>query len=285
MGLQSDRWVQKGKHVVTLAAPDGAHVLPHRWSTGETCPHTAGILTRSTKGGACSRTFQGHTQWMGHDLQSSRTDSPDANEVGVLPSQELSRHRRPRKVSGQDGLLRRGWAHTGLLFGCSCISWDSVFMSLHRVTLGPQWERKPVARFQLPLLHRYLLACGHGRETLGGLCTEPRTSTRQVFSQRPGSACGPHQGRSWGWSSPGGGQESLALRRVCPSPRPRPHLRGGQGAGGSTHSLRFPADSDGLGRKWQKLAILKHNRQGRHEVGVLFLFWMVLFFRLWCCLV
>ena len=40
-------------------------------------------------------------------------------------------------------------------------------MSLHRVTLGPQWERKPVARFQLPLLHRYLLACGHGRETLG----------------------------------------------------------------------------------------------------------------------
>ena len=42
-----------------------------------------------------------------------------------------------------------------------------MFMSLHRVTLGPQWERKPVARFQLPLLHRYLLACGHGRETLG----------------------------------------------------------------------------------------------------------------------
>ena len=104
-------------------------------------------------------------------------------------------------------------------------------MSCHGVALGPQWDRRHsrlchCSTFSVTPSPWSPACCGHGPESLGAFVHNHMLRRGRCF-QRTGSACGCHQGRRWGQSSPGG-QENLALRRVCPTPRPRPHLRGGQ---------------------------------------------------------
>ena len=99
------------------------------------------------------------------------------------------------------------------------------------VTLGPQWDRRHsrlchCSTFSVTTSPGSPACCGHGCESLGAFVHNHKLRQGRCF-QRTGSACGHRQGRRWGQSSPGG-QESLALRRVCPTLRPRPHLRGGQ---------------------------------------------------------
>lgn len=115
-------------------------------------------------------------------------------------------------------------------------------MSLHRVTLGPQWDRKPGHIFTYPFSTVTCLHVVMGLRPWGPLYRTTRFNEAGVFIETwlslwtpPGKELGPEQ--PWGAGEPGTQEDA-----------PRPHLRGR--AGGSTHSLRFPADSeDVLGRK------------------------------------
>ena len=112
---------------------------------------------------------------------------PDAWEMGVGPdrSRTVATPEVTEVCEDRSGFLRRSLDTRGLLLRWLFLHHPRLLCSLpfHSGTEDTAGDRR-AALSQLHPLRGYVPVCGHGGEDVGGLYKEPRSTNRQVFSQR-----------------------------------------------------------------------------------------------------